>query len=102
MRDSYAMFAMLIWMTAIGFAFYGIGYNRAESFYVARIEQTERALKEVLQRSSQTLRDLSSSVGVDDDRDSAILQEIINAAPSAGDQCRIRVDSLRSLDAITP
>lgn len=81
---------------------YKTGYNRAQSFYVARIEQTERALKEVLQHSSQTLRELSETIGVDDERDLIILQEIINAAPSAGDFCRVDLDSLRSLDAIRP
>lgn len=99
MRDA---IIVLVLIGAVGFMSYKTGYNRAQGFYVARIEQTERALKEVLQRSSHALRELSEEVGQGDDRDFAILQEIINASSAAGDVCRVPVDSLRVLDAISP
>lgn len=93
---------VLVLVGAVGFLSYKTGYNRAQSYYVARIEQTERALKEVLQRSSHELAELSQEVGQGDDRDFAVLQEIINASATAGDVCRVSVDSLRALDAIAP
>jgi hypothetical protein len=79
-----------------------IGYNRAQSYYVARIEQTDRAIRGALQGASQTLSELSALTGVSDQRDLDILQEIMNAAPTSGDTCRIGIDRLRSLDAISP
>jgi hypothetical protein len=99
MRDALIALALV---GAVGFMSYKTGYNRAQSYYVARIEQTERALKEVLQRSSFALRELSQEVGLGDDRDFAVLQEIINASNAAGDICRVALDRLRPLDAISP
>lgn len=85
-----------------GFTTYKVGHSNGQRVMIERVAQTEQALKEVLQHSSQTLKDLSQSIGTGDERDLEILKEIINAAPSASDQCRVRVDSLRALDAIGP
>lgn len=99
MRD--ALIALAIGVV-IAYGGYHIGYNRAQGFYVARIEQTERAIRHALQGSSQTLSDLSTTIEVADERDRLIIQEIIDAAPLAGDHCRIDLDRLRPLDAIAP
>lgn len=99
MRDA---IIILVLVGAVGFLSYKTGYNRAKSFYLAQIEQTEREIEDALQRSSHALSELSKEVGQGDDRDFAVLQEITNAETASGNNCRVTVDSLRPLDAIAP
>jgi bacterioferritin-associated ferredoxin len=77
-----------------------IGYGRAESYYLARIYQTDRAIREALHGSAQTLAELSALTGVSDARDLEILQEIINATSASDNVCRIDLERVRALDAI--
>ena len=85
-----------------GYGFYKLGYNTAQTFYLDQLAQTRREVEDAIRRSAQALAGLSENVKLGDERDNQTYQEIINAAPYPGDDCRIGLDGLRGLDAIAP